>query len=218
MRSLALALLAALALASAPAPAATPPVSAPTLASDSTKVGYGGVVILTGRVPGAGSGERVTLRAEVLAPSGARQIASVAEAETDAAGTFRFRTAATAQTSYTVTWDAAPGATTTSEPVTVRVAPRLTIGVVSRVGRTATFSIKAISAIPYAGRTVQLQRRKGRAGWTTLARVVLKSTTPATRTAVLLPPGLSHLRVLMPQSQVGTGYVAGVSRTLLVRI
>lgn len=215
---LAFALAAALALSSAPAPAASPPAFAPTLASDSTKVSYGGVVILTGRVPGAGSGESVTLRAEVLAPSGATQISSVAQAETDVAGTFRFRTAAIAQTTYTVTWDASPGATTTSEPVTVRVAPRLTIGVVSRLGRTATFSIKASSAIPYAGRTVQLQRRKGLGRWMTLKRVVLKSSAPATRTAVLLPKGLSHLRVLMPQNQVGAGYVTGVSRALLVRI
>lgn len=218
MRVLLAVVVAALAVAASPAPAAAPAPAAPTLASDRAKVSYGDVVSLTGRVPGVGSGEKLTLRAEVLTPSGAKQVASVAQAQTDAAGEFRFRTAPSAQTTFTATWDAAPGATTTSEPVTVRVAPRLTFGVVSRLGRTATFSIKAVSAVPYAGRIVHLQRRTRADRWVTLKRVVLTSNASGTRTAVRVPKGLSRLRVLMSQSQVGAGYIPGVSRILLVRL
>jgi hypothetical protein len=63
-----------------------------------------------------------------------------------------------------------------------------------------------------------LQRRNALGQWVSLKRVVLKSSTIATRATVRLPRGLSSIRVMMPQSQVGTGYVAGVSRVVLVRL
>jgi hypothetical protein len=51
-----------------------------------------------------------------------------------------------------------------------------------------------------------------------LKRVVLKSSTLATRTTVRLPRGPSNIRILMPQAQVGIGYVTGVSRVVLIRL
>ena len=70
----------------------------------------------------------------------------------------------------------------------------------------ASRSTKATSAIPYAGHYVLVQRRNALGQWVSLKRVALKSSTVATRTAVRLPKGLSRIRILMPQSQVGTGY------------
>lgn len=194
------------------------PVGAPSLSVNKTRVIYGGAVILTGKVPVAKAGEKVTLRAEVLTRTGTRQTSSVAEVNTNTEGVFTFTTAPTAQTTYTVTWQPTPATTTTSSAVTVRVAPRIGLGVVSRVGRTVTFSTKATSAIPYAGRSVFVQRRNALGQWVSVKRVVLKSSTLVTRTSVVLPRGLSRIRILMPQAQVGIGYVTGVSRVVLVRL
>lgn len=194
------------------------PVGAPTLSVNKPKVIYGGAVILSGKVPLAKAGEKVTLRAEVLTRTGAKQTSSVAEAMSTASGAFSFTNVPTAQTTYTVVWQVTPATGTSSNPVTVRVAPRIGVGIVKRVGRFVTFSTKATSTIPYVGKSVFLQRRNALGQWVSLKRVVLKSSTLATRTTVRIPRGLSSIRILMPQTQVGIGYVTGVSRVLLVRI
>lgn len=194
------------------------PVGSPSLSVNKTKVIYGGAVILSGKVPVAKAGEKVTLRAEVLTRTGTKQTSTIAEVNTTNEGTFSFTTAPTAQTTYTVIWQSTPATTTTSNAVLVRVAPRVGLAVVSKVGRTVTFSTKATSAIPYAGRSVYVQRRNALGQWVSLKRVVLKSSTLVTRTSVRLPKGLSRIRILMPQAQVGIGYVTGVSRVVLIRL
>ena len=208
--------LAALLLA---APSASAPVAAaPSIGVDKTKVTYGGPVVVGGTLPVAKAGEKVVLRAEVLSPTGTRRVNSIAETSSTNEGTFAFTISPTAETTYTVSWQATPATTTTSNSVLVRVAPRVGLSVVGKVGRTVTFSTKATSAIPYAGRTVVLQRRNALGRWVALRRATLTSSTSVTRTAVALPKGLSRVRVLLPQSQVGTGYVAGFSRVVLVRL
>jgi plastocyanin len=197
---------------------AATPVGSPTLVVNKTKVIYGGPVILTGKLPVAKAGEKVTLRAEVLTRTGAKQTSSVAEGASTASGAFTFTTAPTAQTTYTVVWQTTPAAGTTSAPVTVKVAPRIGVGIVKKVGRYVTFSTKATSAIPYAGKLVFVQRRNSFGQWVSLKRVVLKSSTVATRTTARLPRGLSSIRILMPQAQVGIGYVTGVSRVVAIRL
>jgi plastocyanin len=194
------------------------PVGAPTLTVNKAKVIYGGSVILSGKVPVAKAGEKVTLRAEVLTRTGAKQTSSVAEGVSTSSGAFTFTTVPTAQTTYTVVWQATPAAGTNSNSVTVKVAPRVGVGIVKKVGRYVTFSTKATSTIPYAGKSVYVQRRNSFGQWVSLKRVVLKSSTVATRTTVRLPRGSSSIRILMPQAQVGIGYVLGVSRVLLIRI
>jgi len=194
------------------------PVGAPTLTANKRKVIYGGAVTFTGKVAVATAGQKVTLRAEVLRPNGTKQSTNVAETTTDATGAFTLATVPTAQTTYTVVVQGLPAASATSNAVLVRVAPRIGFSLVRKVGRSVTFSMKATSAIPYVGRFVYLQRRNALGQWVSLKRVVLKSNTVATRAAVRLPRGLSRVRVLLPQSQVGTGYVTGVSRVILVRL
>lgn len=194
------------------------PVGALSLAVNKSKVIYGGAVVLTGKVPVAKAGEKVTLRAEVLTRTGTKQTSSVAEASTNTDGVFSFTTAPTAQTTYTVTWQSTPATSTTSNAVVVAVAPRVGVSLVTKVGRTITLSTKATSTIPYAGRSVYVQRRNSLGQWVSMKRVVLTSSTLATRTSVRLPKGVSRIRILMPQTQVGTGYVTGVSRVILVRV
>lgn len=197
---------------------APPPAGSPSLTANKTKVIYGGAVVLSGKVPVAKAGEKVTLRADVLTRTGTRQTSTVGEVRTNNEGAFSFTNAPTAQTIYTVLWQSTPATTVTSNARTVRVAPRIGLALVRKVGRRATFSTKATSAIPYAGRSVHVQRRNALGQWVSLKRVVLRSSTLVTRTTVRLPRGLSRIRILMPQSQVGTGYVAGVSRVVLTRV
>jgi plastocyanin len=191
--------------------------AAPTLAASKQKVIYGGAVVLTGKVSRTQAGQKITLHADVLKPDGKRQSSAVADATTDGTGAFTFANVPTAQTAYTVVLQGAPPASATAKAVTVRVAPRIGFGVVRRLsGRRVTFSTKANSAIPYVGHYVFLQRRNSLGQWVSLKRVTLKSSTVATRTTVRLPKGFSRVRILMPQSQVGTGYIPGVSRTIVI--
>ena len=194
------------------------PLGSPSLSVSKTKAIYGGAVVLSGKVPVAKAGEKVTLRAEVLTRTGTKQTSSVAEVMSTASGAFSFTTVPTAQTTYTVNWQATPATATTSSPVAVSVAPRIGVGIVKKVGRYVTFSMKATSAIPYVGKSVYVQRRNSLGQWISLKRVVLKSSTIATRATVRIPKGLSSIRILMPQAQVGIGYVTGVSRVVLIRL
>lgn len=165
----------------------------------------------------AKAGEKVTLRAEVLTPTGTRQTSSIAEVRTDTAGAFSFTTAPIAETIYTVTWQPNPASTTEASAV-VRVAPRVGLAAVGRVGRSVTFSANATSAIPYAGRSVEVQRRNALGRWIFVKRVVLESSTLVTRLTARLPKGLSRVRIVMPRSQVGSGYVTGLSRVVMIRL
>jgi hypothetical protein len=193
------------------------PLGSPSLSASRKSLIFGGSVVLTGSVPKAKAGEKVTLRAETVTPSGTRQTSAVAEANTTADGTFRFVHVPTAQTSYTAAWQATPATVMPSEAVTVAVAPRVGLGVVRKMtGRRVLLSTKATSAISYAGHVAFVQRRTRFGEWVSIKRVVLRGGALATRTTVRLPKGLSRIRVLLPKSQAGVGYTAGVSRTLLI--
>ena len=193
------------------------PLGSPSLAASRRTLIYGGSVVLTGKVPNGKAGEQVTLRAEVLTPAGTRRASAVSEANTTTDGTFRFVDVPTALTSYTVAWQATPTTSMSSDAVSVTVAPRIGLGVVRKLtGRRVVLSTKATSAISYAGRSVFVQRRTRFGQWVSVKRVVLRRGPFATRTTVRLPKGLSRIRVLMPKSQAGTGYVTGVSRMLLI--
>jgi plastocyanin len=196
---------------------ATAPVGAPSLKVSRSKTIYGGSVVLSGVVPTAKPGEKVTLRADVLLPTGAHQTSVVADMATTTAGAFSFTHVPRAQTAYTVVWQATPATAPASPAVTVLVAPRIGFGVVRKLTlRRVIFATKATSAIPYAGRSVYIQRRNSFGQWVSLKRVVLKSNTLATRATLRLPSGVSRMRVLMPKAQAGTGYVLGFSRTISI--
>ena len=87
-----------------------------------------------------------------------------------------------------------------------------------RIGRLATVSTRATSAISYRGHVVWVQRRNAFGRWVALRRVVLRSNSLPTLATVRLPHGLSRLRVTMTAVQAGIGYTAGTSRTMLVLV
>ena len=132
---------------------AATPVGSPTLTVNKTKVIYGGPVVLTGKVPVAKAGEKVTLRAERAdaAPARSRRAPSPRRIATPS-GAFTFTHAPTAQTTYTVVWQATPATATTSRR---RHGHRRAADRRRRSSRrsaaTSRFSTKATSAIPYAG-------------------------------------------------------------------
>jgi hypothetical protein len=200
----------------APTVATAAPVGSPSLAASKRSVIYGGSLVLTGKAPRANAGEKITLYAQTVTPAGTRQTDAVAEADTAADGTFTFTHVPTAGTAYTASWQATPDTASTSPAVTVSVAPRVGLGVVRKLsGRRIVLVAKATSAISYAGKSIDVQRRNRFGGWFSLTRVVLhgKGTAQAT---VRLPKGLSRIRALLPESQAGTGYIAGASRIVLV--
>jgi hypothetical protein len=71
-----------------------------------------------------------------------------------------------------------------------------------------------LSTLSYEQRFVFLLRRKSR-GWITLTRVVLSSK-PRTF-GVRLPRGISRVRIFLPRSQAGAGYLPSSSATVVVR-
>ena len=82
----------------------------------------------------------------------------------------------------------------------------------SRSGR--TFIAKATSDLSYSGHFVWVQRHFG-FGWKSLKRVFLGSNSRGVF-RVTVPHGMSELRLVMTSGQVGAGYVAGHSRTIIV--
>ena len=193
------------------------PATTPSLSASRLQVIFGGAVVLRGKVPSERAGQKVTLRAETLTSAGTRQVNSVAEATTTAGGSFQFTQVPSVFTTYTVIWQNTGAAPTTSAGVSIAVAPRVGLSVVRKLsGRRVVFSTKATSAVSYAGKSVYVQRRTTAGRWVSIKRVVLTSAAAGTRVTVRLPQGLSRIRVLLPKAQAGTGYVAGLSRTVSV--
>jgi hypothetical protein len=78
------------------------------------------------------------------------------------------------------------------------------------------FSTRVLAARSFAGRLVQLQRRTPAGTWLTVRRARLGARSAAAFRAQL-PPGRSALRIAMSVNQAGAGYLAGISRTIVVR-
>lgn len=191
------------------------PGTTPSLTGSRLQVVYGGAVTLTGKLPTAGAGRQVTLRAETLTSAGTRQTASVARASTRADGSYSFQQIPPVLTTYTVFWNPTPAVTATSTGVTVSVAPRVTLSLIGKLsGRRVVLSTKVAAAVSLAGKSAYVQRRTAAGRWLSIKKVVLGAA--ATRTTVRLPQGLSRIRIMLPKSEAGTGYVAGLSRTLQI--
>ena len=107
---------------------------------------------------------------------------------------------------------------TKSEPVSVKVRPRV------RLGRVAAhrYSLRVFAAQRFAGRVATLQRYAvSRGSWVFVKRVRLHSNStnilPTVVSSVafrsVVPPR-ARLRALLPQSQLGGCYLTGTSNTI----
>lgn len=189
-----------------------PPISVTAAASRGIVV-YGSAATLFGQISNKRAGETVTVFAH---PVGQQAPAAVGAAISETDGRWSFLVRPKLQTVYEARWK--PAATTaTSSPVTVRVRPQLTLRVKAASGRVVTFFTKARGVRSFAGKVVSFQRRNAFGQWVILRKVTLGPTSAATF-KVKLPRGRSSVRTFMPAPQAGTGYLAGISRTLrLVR-
>jgi hypothetical protein len=189
----------ALALALVPvgvSAAATSPVHA-SRASDA----FGGPVTLSGTFAHGLAEEPVVVLAK---EHGEKTYSSAALLTTKSGGRWSVVVRPTIETSYEAT-----SLNDQTPPLTIGVRPKVTLG---RTGR--QFVARVVSTVSYEHHFVLLQRR-ARRGWKTLQRVVLGRT--PRRFRVRLPHGLSRVRIFLPRSQAGAGYLPAFSRTVSVR-
>src|SRR4029077_14566899 len=121
-------------------------------------------------------------------------------------GAFSFGVSPTIQTSYVAHWR-----TSASPSVSVDVAPRV---VLAQSGR--LYTAKAPSDIGYAGHYVWVQRKSPFGSFRNVKRIYLSAASRATF-RVNIPKGRSILRLVLPVSEAGAGYVSGVSRSIPVK-
>ncbi|MGH2935927.1 MAG: hypothetical protein ACRDL2_15640 [Gaiellaceae bacterium] len=175
---------------------------APTVSLSTARqtVVYGSGTSLSGSVSSKLASEPVTLTAQAF-DKGAQ---SVDATQTSSNGDFSFTVSPTIQTAYQAHWRTAD-----SRPTTVNVAPRVGFG---RRGR--VFIAKVTSDLSYSGHFVWVQRHYG-FGWRSIHRVFLGSNSRAVF-RLKVPHGRTFLRLVLPSGQAGAGYVAGLSRTVIV--
>lgn len=176
------------------------PAPAITLGSSTSTVVYGGSATLTGAVSSKLASEPVTLTAQAYGKS----TQSIDQVTTTANGNYQFTVSPTIQTTYQSHWRTADSPT-----FTVDVAPRIGFG---RSGN--LYIVRATSDLSYSGRFVWVQRHFG-FGWKSVKRVFLGSNSRALF-RLKVPHGRTLLRMVMPTGQAGPGYVAGLSRTIIV--
>lgn len=179
------------------------PAASVTLSAASPTVIYGNSTTLSGAVTNQLTNEPVTLSSQ---PYGRASVQSLATTTTQSNGSFSFGVSPTVQTTYQAQWR-----TTSSPSVTVHVAPRVGFG---RSGR--LYVAKVTSDLTYAGKYVLVQRRNVYGTWRSLKRVYLSGNSRAVF-RVGLPKGRSVLRLALPPSQAGVGYVQGLSRLLAIK-
>jgi plastocyanin len=179
-----------------------PPASL-TLGSSLSTLIYGSATQLNGQVSNQLGNQPVTLSAQ---PYG-KSVQSVQSTTTQSSGTFLFGVTPTISTTYTAHYTVS-----TSNPVTVDVAPRVGFG---RSGR--TFVAKVTSDLSYSGKYVFVQKKNRVGGWYTFKRLYLGDASRATFVSKL-PKGSYTLRLYLPASQAGPGYVQSFSRLLIVTL
>jgi plastocyanin len=158
---------------------------------------YGSSTQLNGQVSNQLTNQPVTLTAQAYGKS----IQSVQSTTTQTNGSFIFGVTPTISTTYAAHWR-----TSTSNPVTVNVAPRVGFG-----QNGSLFVAKVTSDIGYSGHFVLVQKRQANGTWYSFKHVYLGDANRATF-RIAVPKGHYVLRLLLPSSQAGLGYVASASR------
>jgi plastocyanin len=180
-----------------------PPPASLTLGASLETVIYGSATQLQGQVSTQLPNQPVTLSAQ---PYG-KGVQSVQSTMTQSNGTFIFGVTPTISTTYTARYT-----TSTSPAVTVNVAPRVGFG---RIG--STYVAKVTSDIGYGGKYVIVQKKNKNGTWYSFKRVFLGDSSRATFKSPLRK-GTYTLRLYLPLSQAGAGYVVGMSRLLTFTI
>jgi len=191
---------------------AAPQVSAAVVTASASRaiVVYGSSLTLSGTVSSQKPGETVTIFSQ---PYGQTSPAQIGSAISTTGGGWSFLVKPALRTSYEARWKPATGPMTATSPITVKVRPRVGWRVKTASGRVVTFFAKVTGARSFGGKFVYFQRRNAFGQWVSLKKVFLGPTSSATFRA-RLPSGRSRVRLFMPATQAGPGYIAGISRTL----
>lgn len=175
-----------------------PPPSV-TLAASVPIVKYGTPVTLSGVVSTKKVGETVTL---VSLPFGQTTKQVIATLQTTTGGAFSFAVTPQIYTTYQAQWNSAESS------VTVQVAPLIKLPAASRVGY---FHFYVTAGTSFAGRSVYLQRFTSLGRWVSIRKLVLgaKSGRILSLASVRssIPRGRWSIRILMPASEAGGGYL-----------
>jgi plastocyanin len=171
---------------------------------------YASKVTLTGELSTRKAGENIVVLA---APCGRSEATKAATMQTASGGEYTIGLRPGRNTVYTVQAGA-----TKSDPISVNVRPRVRLG---RVGA-HHYSLRVFAAVKFAGRLATIQRYEAaRARWVFVKRVRLHANSTSILPTVVssvafrssVPPH-ARLRALLPQSQVGSCYLAGTSNLI----
>jgi hypothetical protein len=163
---------------------------------DNEPVLYGDTFLLSGSVDRVGAGRIVIILAR---PHGRSAYREVARVRTTAGGRWRYNARPSIRTLYR-----ARVGSLQSTPVVVDVEPRITLR-----GSRGRFTATVRAARSFSGKFVVLQRRTS-GPWQNVRRLVLDDRSVTTFTFGHSSTR-TQIRVFMPSSQVGSGYVAARS-------
>jgi plastocyanin len=186
-------------------------VPAVSLAASSSTVRYGNDATLSGKVTPSVAGTTVDILAMATGQTAFTKLASVV---TNNSGAYNAVVTPEIGTSYRAEFQS--GTTRVASAVeAIQVRPQVRLVVRSIAGVRAYLRTAVISSLSYAGKYVLVQRQNRLGSWSTVKRVTLGAQS-ASRFSVRLPSGTSRIRIFLPASQAGSGYVAAASRTILV--
>ncbi len=160
---------------------------------------YGTETHLQGVVSSRRAGETVTL---FVQPYGQASYAQLAIVTTTTGGAFDFVTKPTILTNYQAQFR-----TASSQPVTVQVAPKITL----LPGGNGYFVTRVTADRSFAGRSVYLQRRTRFGQWVSIAKYTLGRYSG--KLFRVRPRVTTTYRIFMTVNQAGVGYLAAHSGT-----
>ena len=176
-----------------------------TLATSVPVVKFGSTVTLTGAVSNKKAGETITL---VQLPFGQTTKQVVATLQTTTGGAFTFTVSPQVNTTYQAQWKSLESS------VTVQVQPVIKLPFVSRTGY---FHFYVTAGTSFAGKTVYLQRFTLARQWMNIRALKLGSKSGRLISVrfvrSLMPRGRWSIRIFMPATEMGGGYLDAWSGT-----
>ena len=177
-----------------------------SLVASAPVVKYGGTVTLSGAVSNKKAGVTVTL---VQLPFGQTTKQVIATLQTTTNGAFSYTVTPQVNTSYQAQW---PGKSESS--VTVQVQPMIKLPFVSKTG---FFHFYVTAGSSFAGKTVFLQRYTLAKTWVNIRALTLGTQSGRLISVrfvrALVPHGRWSIRVFMPATEMGGGYLDSWSGT-----
>jgi plastocyanin len=184
-----------------------------TLSASPLAVSYGANTTASGKLASGEAGAKVEVSTQACGERSAKHLASVT---TDSAGAFSLSERPARNTVFTAAFKGA-----TSNAVTVKVRPRLSLAKVAR----RKFRVRLSAADSFVGHAVVFQRfSAASARWVTVRTVILRTAIPSSlplpgtmvssTTFKLKIKSRLRVRAVLPPGQAGACYLAAASSTI----